>query len=280
MKLRYTKILLFYLPLNILVSSSYEHNKNNPYSTERHIRTPISRVLSECDIQTSIYDDDTEMKSVKEIFDRQMSQRFEEYDERMKDKRQKCKEQCDKDIQEIIVKDKIDKSLAEKVEKGCLKCGCGLGGVAASVGIIGPIAISEVKKAALVAAAQKGIAEGIEAAIKGVKGIWGLAEVESVNFGELVTATNFSDQNLLGHALQTLGNEICVEGGAGYNKSFCLLADVKYGSRFAQGIAQQARAVAQNAGKVAKSAGDVEISLANSTSFVNFSFIIQGYYDN
>ncbi|WP_228715144.1 hypothetical protein, partial [Klebsiella pneumoniae] len=92
------------------------------------------------------------MKSVKENFNRQTSQRFEEYEERMREKRQKCKEQCDKDIQQIILKDKIEKSLEEKVEKGCLRCGCGLGGVATSVGIFGAIAVNEWTKAATAAA--------------------------------------------------------------------------------------------------------------------------------
>ncbi|ETW18789.1 hypothetical protein PFFVO_02290 [Plasmodium falciparum Vietnam Oak-Knoll (FVO)] len=126
MKLHYTKILLFSLPLNIL-TASYTTNKNKPYIKERHIPTSRSRVLSECDIYTSIYDNDEDMKSVKENFDRQTSQRFEEYEERMNEKRQKCKEQCDKDIEQIILRDKTKKSLEEKVENICLRCGCGLG---------------------------------------------------------------------------------------------------------------------------------------------------------
>ncbi|SOS79053.1 PIR protein [Plasmodium sp. gorilla clade G1] len=155
MKLHCTKILLFALQLYVL-----EHNKNKPYITP-DTPTTTSRVLSECDIQKSIYDNDEDMKSVKENFDRQTSHRFEEYEERMNVKRQKCKEQCDKDIQQIILKDKFQKSLEEKVEKGCLICGCGLGGVAAGVGIFGAIAVNEVKKAALLAAAQKGTEAGM-----------------------------------------------------------------------------------------------------------------------
>ncbi|SOV81640.1 rifin PIR protein, putative [Plasmodium reichenowi] len=129
MKLHCPNILLFALPLNIFVSlSSYVHNKNNPYITAR--RTPIytSRVLSECDTQSSIYDYYEDMKSVKENFDRQTSQRFQEYEERMKEQRQKRKEERDKNIEQIIKKDKMEKSLEEKVEKGCLRCGCALGG--------------------------------------------------------------------------------------------------------------------------------------------------------
>ncbi|KNC37316.1 rifin [Plasmodium falciparum RAJ116] len=94
------------------------------------------------------YDKDPDMKSVKENFDRQTSQRFEEYGERMKEKRQKCKEQCEKDIQEIILKDNVEKSLEEKIEKGCFKCGCGLGGVAASLGLFGGLGTYGWKSAA------------------------------------------------------------------------------------------------------------------------------------
>ncbi|SOS78653.1 PIR protein, putative [Plasmodium sp. gorilla clade G1] len=138
MKLNYTKILLFFFPLNILVTSYHAHNnKNKPSITPRHTQRYTSRILSECGIQSSIYDNDAEMKSVKENFDRQTSQRFDEYEERMKVKREKRKEERDKNIQEIIEKDRMDKSLAEKVEKGCLRCGCGLGGVAASIGLFG-----------------------------------------------------------------------------------------------------------------------------------------------
>ncbi|SOS81645.1 PIR protein, putative [Plasmodium sp.] len=108
MKLCYYKILLFSLALNILVSSSYENNKNKSYITPRHTPTITSRGLSECNKETSIYNNDPEMKFVKENFDRQTSQRFEEYEQRMITNRQKCKEQCDKDIKQIIVKDKIE----------------------------------------------------------------------------------------------------------------------------------------------------------------------------
>ncbi|KYN92983.1 rifin, partial [Plasmodium reichenowi] len=106
-----------------------------------------SRLLSEKDMQSSSYDNDADIKSVMQQFDDHTSQRFEEYEERMKDKRQKHKEKRDKNIEQIIKKDKMDKSLAEKVEIGCLRCGCGLGGVAASVGIFGSVAVNELTKA-------------------------------------------------------------------------------------------------------------------------------------
>ncbi|CDO61576.1 rifin [Plasmodium reichenowi] len=167
MKRHYAKIILFVIPLNILV-----HNKNKLYITPHHTQT--NRSLCECDAQPSIYNKDEDIKSVKEIFERQTSQRFEEYEERMKEKRQKRKEERDKNIQQIIEKDKMEKSLAEKVEKGCLKCGCGLGGVAASVGIFGAVAVNELTKAATVSAfelaTKKGIEEGVKVVIAKIKG--------------------------------------------------------------------------------------------------------------
>nr|SPJ13417.1 rifin PIR protein, putative [Plasmodium sp. DRC-Itaito] len=106
MKLHYIKILLF------------ETIHNNTSYTNIYITT----------VKSSNYDKDTGMKSVMQQFADRTSQRFQEYEERMKDKRQKYKQQRDKNIQKIIEEDKREKSLAEKVEKGCLKCGCALGG--------------------------------------------------------------------------------------------------------------------------------------------------------
>ncbi|SOS81648.1 hypothetical protein PPRFG01_0046300 [Plasmodium sp.] len=70
MKLCYYKILLFSLALNIL-----ENNKNKSYITPRHTPTITSRGNTNNGMITN---------------------------------RQKCKEQCDKDIKQIIVKDKIE----------------------------------------------------------------------------------------------------------------------------------------------------------------------------
>ncbi|ETW45242.1 hypothetical protein PFNF135_00164 [Plasmodium falciparum NF135/5.C10] len=196
MKLHYSKILLFSLPINILVSSSYAYNKNKPYIT-KHTPTTTSRLLSECDIHPSIYNNDAEMKSMKEIFNRQTSQRFEEYEERIQEKRQKRKEQRDKNIQKIIEKDKMEKSLAEKVEKGCLRCGCGLGGVAACVGIFGAIAVNELKKAALLAATQAAMTEGT------VKGAAMGAAAGAAKFIDGLRTT-FSIKQLGSQTLETL----------------------------------------------------------------------------
>ncbi|ETW27888.1 hypothetical protein PFFCH_04693, partial [Plasmodium falciparum FCH/4] len=197
-----------------------EINKNKPYISP-HTPTTL-RVLSECDLHTSIYDNDSDMKSVKENFDRQTSQRFEEYEERMIKNRKRCKEQCDKDIKKIIVKDKIEKSFAEKLEKGCLRCGFGLGGVAASVGIIGPIIVNELKKTALVAAAQKGIEAGISKAITEVISKFGVDELNGVVLEESITANNFKNIMFYIQAIQRKYNNIvCGEESIGDSGVLC-----------------------------------------------------------
>ncbi|SOS77904.1 rifin [Plasmodium sp. gorilla clade G1] len=206
MKLHYSKILLFSLPLNILVSSSYEHKKNKSYIIPHYTPTTTSRVLSECDMQTLIYDNDPEMRSVKENFDRQASQRFKEYDERMKDKRQKCKEQCDKDIQNIIVKDKVQKSLAQKVEKCCLRCGCGLGGGVLPVwGLVSGLWYATWSQYVAQAPTQK----GIEVVISLLEQIPGLIKLPGFKLANIINANNYWSGSLFTAAIDEAVKPIC-----------------------------------------------------------------------
>ncbi|ETW46105.1 hypothetical protein PFMALIP_05829 [Plasmodium falciparum MaliPS096_E11] len=250
MKLHYTKILLFSLSLIILViSSSNAHNKNKACITT-HTRTTTSRVLSECDIYTSIYDNDEDMKSVKENFDRQTSQRFEEYEECMREKRQKCKEQCDKDIEQIILRDKTKKSLAEKVEKGCLKCGCGLGGVAASVGIFGTVAVKELTKAAITTAtelAKEAVKDGAMAAtikaagaeafksavIEGIEKEFGVSILGVHRFESLFKSNTYNDVRTFAGAISIeYQTDSCLFGGSGpaTDNSICTWVMTKQGA--------------------------------------------------
>ncbi|ETW56870.1 hypothetical protein PFUGPA_01202 [Plasmodium falciparum Palo Alto/Uganda] len=270
MKLHYYKILLFYVPLNILTT-----NKNKPYIKERHIPTSRSRVLSECDIYTSIYDNDEDMKSVKENFDRQTSQRFEEYEERMNEKRQKCKEQCDKDIEQIILRDKTKKSLEEKVENICLRCGCGLGGIAASVGIIGPIAVKGLENAALVAAAQKGIQEGIAKAIDELRKIVRLSEFKLINWDAMVTPTTYDQPMKLVEIVNIVNNK-CTESADAGITAFCR-ATIAIGEQSSmldvQTISPLAAKAAAAARDAAKSIEEAEIALANAESTYMYSAI-------
>ncbi|CDO61983.1 rifin [Plasmodium reichenowi] len=151
MKIHDINILWFALPLNILVILCYVNTHKKPRTTQK---IPTTRLLCECELYAAAnYDNDPQMKEVMDNFNKQTQQRFHEYDERMQITRQKCKEQCDKEIQKIILKDKLEKelmhkfatldtdiqsdaiptcvcekSIADKVEKGCLRCGGVLGG--------------------------------------------------------------------------------------------------------------------------------------------------------
>ncbi|CDO64825.1 rifin [Plasmodium reichenowi] len=236
MKLHYSNILLFTLPLNILVTSYHAHNKNKPYITSHHTPIYISRVLSECDTQSSIHDKDADMESVKENFDRQTSQRFEEYEERMKDKRQKRKEERDKNIQKIIDKDKMDKSLAEKVEKGCLKCGCALGGVAASVGLFGGLGTYGWKSAAISTAiaeataegAAKGLAagnaHGMKIVIAGIKSVFSIEELGGTSLESLFTAKTYTNVLKFTNVIHEQYRASCNAGLSSPNAPICKIA--------------------------------------------------------
>ncbi|SOS80102.1 rifin [Plasmodium sp. gorilla clade G1] len=191
MKIHCINILLFSAPLNILVNT---HKK-----TCITQKIPTSRLLCECQLYSPVnYDNDHEMNELMKNFNKQTQQRLHEYDERMKTTRQECKEQCDKEIQKIILKDKLEKeltekfatlqtdvqsdaiptcvcekSIADKVEKGCLKCAQNLGGIGApSSGVLGEIAALAVNgwkttaiEAAIAAAEKFGAAEGAIAGI-------------------------------------------------------------------------------------------------------------------
>ncbi|CDO61549.1 rifin [Plasmodium reichenowi] len=181
MKVHYVNILLFALPLNIL-----EHNQRNHYITTY---THINRSLCECELYAPAnYDNDPQMKEIMENFDRQASQRLRDYEDRMVEKRKQCKDKCDKEIQKIILKDKLEKelmdkfatlqtdiqsdaiptcvcekSMADNVEKDCLKCAYGLGTVAPTVGLIGAVEIGAWKNAAIIAAKEAAEKAGIAA---------------------------------------------------------------------------------------------------------------------
>ncbi|EUR74240.1 hypothetical protein PFBG_01596 [Plasmodium falciparum 7G8] len=196
MKVHYINILLFAVPLNIL-----ENTHKKPSITPRHIQT--TRLLCECELYIPNYDKDPEMKKVMQQFHDRTKQRFHEYDERVQNTRQKCKEQCDKEIQKIILKDKLEKeltekfsslhtdiqsddiptcicekSLADKVEKGCLRCGSILGAAMPEVASIGATALytlcqwqTKAIAAATEYALAKGAAQGAIAGIQAGKGV-------------------------------------------------------------------------------------------------------------
>ncbi|SOS76931.1 rifin [Plasmodium sp. gorilla clade G1] len=202
MKLHYFKILLFSLSLIILA-----HNKNKSYITI-HTPTTTSRVLIECNIYMPNYDNDPNMNFVKENFHKQTEQRFHEHDKRMIKNRKKYKEKCDKEIQKIILEDKVEKSLAEKVEKCCLKCGYGLGGVAISVGVLGTAIVNVLKTAALDGAIETAISKGLTegAAMGATKGVaevitgletLGINKLFTDSLGSFISTANYNETSLI-----------------------------------------------------------------------------------
>ncbi|CDO62050.1 rifin [Plasmodium reichenowi] len=220
MKLYYSKILLFVLTLNILLtSSSYVYNNNEQQTT--HHPTQTNRSLCECNTQSSIYDNDADMKSVKENFDRQTSQRFEEYEERKKDKRQKRKEERDKNIKKIIDKDKMEKSLAEKVEKGCLRCGCALGGGVLPVwGLVSGLWYATLSQHISQMAIQKGIKAGIATVVSELEDVANQFANSPFHISEMVNAETYrSAQALITYIYEAKG-KVC-EGNIVYNAPVC-----------------------------------------------------------
>ncbi|KOB63472.1 hypothetical protein PFHG_05209 [Plasmodium falciparum HB3] len=219
MKVHYINILLFALPLNIL-----EHNKNEPHTTPNHTQT--TRSLCECKLYSPAnYDSDPEMKRVMQQFEDRTTQRFHEYDEKMQSKRIQCKDRCDKEIQNIILKDKLEKqmveqlttletkidtddiptcicekSLEDKMEKGCLRCAGVLGGgIAPTFGLIGSVAINMWKTTEIAAATKAAIAAGetagkiagdIEGAAKVVELVKSIFKIEKLGLGTLDSIIN------------------------------------------------------------------------------------------
>ncbi|CZT99709.1 rifin [Plasmodium falciparum NF54] len=230
MKVHYINILLFAFPLNILVNT---HKK--PSITPHHTpKIPTTRLLCECELfEPANYDSDPQMRAVMDNFSKQTQQRFHEYDESLQSKRMQCKDKCDKEIQKIILKDKLEKqmkqelttletkittddiptcicekSVADKMEKGCLRCaGVFSGGVAPSVGLLGGIGVYGWKMGAptvaMELAKQAGIEEGVKTVIAQIKGISIFNPyLESVECSKYITKLNYDNVSGLMKAVQ------------------------------------------------------------------------------
>ncbi|CDO64828.1 rifin [Plasmodium reichenowi] len=239
MKVHYINILLFALPLNILVNT---HKKPSitPHYTPK---IPTNRSLCECELYAPTnYDSDPQMKEVMQQFEDRTSQRLRDYDDRMIEKRRKCKDKCEKVIQKIILKDKLEKelmdkfatlqtdiqsdaiptcvcekSMADQVEKDCLRCGYGLGTVAPTVGLIGSVAVHMWKPKALeatIAAALKantakiaataqaaGDAAGAAKVIDLINLKFGVSTLNGKELGIIFDAQNYNNVSLISGAI-------------------------------------------------------------------------------
>ncbi|CDO61961.1 rifin [Plasmodium reichenowi] len=292
MIVHYINILFFSLPLNILVNT---HKKKS--SITHHI--PISRLLCECELYAPAnYDNDQEMKSVMETFNKQTQQRFHEYDNRMKNTRQKCKERCDEEIQKIILKDRLEKelmdkfatlqtdiqsdairtcicekSLADKTEKFCLNCGKNIGAIAPWWGLVCGVGYSGWLNTAMEAAAQKGIDAGMATAIKILKVNFGLGNLTSSQWTKLISAETFKNQPLLASNLKEISDEICVMVDGTYDgDAICLFK--QFGDlRLSKAIATHTKTATADAAAEAASVESAEINLINAAGSTYYTVI-------
>ncbi|CZT99158.1 rifin [Plasmodium falciparum NF54] len=261
MKYNYTNILLFSLSLNILFLSSGVYNQGN-HNLTLYKPTTTSRLLCECELYApSNYDNDPEMKAVIHDFDHQTSERYKEYDKRTIKNRKKCKDQCDKEIQKIILKDKIEKelteklatletnittkdiptcvcekSLADKTEKFCLNCGFGLGsGVLQSLGLFGgsgiyawtigapAAAIAAAKEAGAAAGIKAGHAVGATKVVELVNSKFGVETLGGQTLNDFFTATNYMNETLIFEAVHKEFYKTCVYSGTNASDRICII---------------------------------------------------------
>ncbi|SOV74874.1 rifin PIR protein, putative [Plasmodium reichenowi] len=252
MKVHYINILLFALPLNILVTLCQVNTQQNPSITPRH--TPTTRLLCQCDLYMPNYDNDPQMKYVMDNFNKQTQQRFHEYDERMQSKRMQCKDRCDKEIQKIILKDKLEKqmaqqlttletkintddiptcicekSLADKTEKFCLNCGKNLGVAVPGLGGLGGYGAYELVKIAMtaaIAAAQKagalaGEAAGIQEVITALNTSLNLDTFGGTTLNTVLNGNNFKNIPFLVELLKKDYHTVCGVANPDTNKVLC-----------------------------------------------------------
>ncbi|ETW45237.1 hypothetical protein PFNF135_00159 [Plasmodium falciparum NF135/5.C10] len=209
------------------------------------------------------------MKRVMQQFEDRTTQRFHEYDEKMQSKRIQCKDKCDKEIQKIILKDKLEKelmdkfatlqtdiqsdaiptcvcekSVADKMEKGCLKCAQNLGGIVApSSGVLAGIAEGALyvwRDAAIIAAKDAAIAKGLAAGkiageaagvaevIDLIESTFGVFTLDSQLLKTFFSATHYTNVTLISESIQTEYSSTCLLHGTGLSKPICRTVEALY----------------------------------------------------
>ncbi|ETW50963.1 hypothetical protein PFMALIP_00911 [Plasmodium falciparum MaliPS096_E11] len=229
--------------------SDINDQRNHKSPTPHTPKIPITRLLCECELYApSNYDNDPQMKEVMDNFNRQTSERFREYDERMQHKRKQCKEQCEKDIQKIILKDKIEKELtekfgalqtdirtediptcvcektvADKTEKVCLNCGKTMGAVAPAWGLVSGLWYAGwsqyVSAKILEEGIKKGLEEGLIQIMKFTLRFYSDAKDPSISVTKLLSSGNFTNNVTLFDMVQHINDAMyhTLESG-GFNK--------------------------------------------------------------
>ncbi|KOB84862.1 rifin [Plasmodium falciparum Dd2] len=232
-----------------------------------------------------------QMKEVMENFIKQTQQRFHDYDDRMKEKRKQCKERCDKEIQKIILKDKLEKqmaqqlttldpnittediptcicekSLADKTEKFCLNCGKTMGGVAPGWGLVSGLGYVGWTNYVTQTALQKGIEEGVKYGIEGLNYFPGLSRlIEVSEIKNLINHTNYDIGMTYVNIIKQVKITNCV-GKAAETQPFCHY--VSQGGESA--LSDRPAVIADNAAHMAKHA-ETEVLNASASSLTTFS---------
>ncbi|KNC35206.1 rifin [Plasmodium falciparum RAJ116] len=251
MNLHYINMFLFSLMFNILLNVHKNHY-NTTLHTPNTTKIPTTRLLCECELYAPPnYNNDPGMKQVMDDFDRQTQQRFHEYEQRMIKNRKECKEQCEKDIQKLILKEKIqkelkekfsalqidisthdiptcvcEKSVADKTEKFCLKCGYGLGGALTSWEIFGYTGIYGWANYASLRAHEAGVKAGIKAVLDMLTYLPGISKFSTVDFTKMINGSNFNIPMELVNIVKGLSNKLCNSSNANV---FCAFTNMKEG---------------------------------------------------
>ncbi|SOS77986.1 rifin [Plasmodium sp. gorilla clade G1] len=251
MRIHYINMFLFSLMFNILLNVHKNHY-NTTFHTPNTPKIPTTRLLCECELYApSNYNNNPEMKQVMDNFDHHTQQRFHEYEQRMIKNRKQCKEQCEKDIQKIILKEKIqkelteklsalqidisthdiptcvcEKSIADKTEKFCLKCGYGLGGALTSWEIFGYTGIYGWANYAAVLAHEAGVKAGIKVVIDMFSDLPGLSKFTGVNLTKIINGKNFNIPMEIVNVVKGLSNKLC---GSSKVNAFCYFPDMEKG---------------------------------------------------
>ncbi|KNG78073.1 rifin [Plasmodium falciparum IGH-CR14] len=295
MKVHYINILLFALPLNILVTLCHVNTHKKPSITPH---TQTNRLLCECELYTPAnYDNDPQMKEVMDNFNRQTQQRFHEYDERMVEKRMQCKDKCDKEIQKIILKDKLEKqmaeqlttletkittddiptcvcekSLADKTEKFCLNCSKNMGAIAPWWGLVCGVGYAGWSHYVPIAVAKAAMDAGMNVVINVLKTLR-VEKVTAVIFKEISSINDFSKVTTFADIIQQELKAVCTAmssspGDGTVPRNICMIVqNGRAGGVSAEQLVSKAlETILDKAPKTAKAAKKIEAAKYTSTT--------------
>ncbi|EWC79318.1 surface antigen [Plasmodium falciparum UGT5.1] len=103
-----------------------------------------------------------------------------------------------------------EKSMTDKVEKTCLKCGGVLGGgIAPSVGLLGTVAIDQWTNAALLDAAQKGIQAGIDTVVAELESLAEIFDSIGIRVLRMINKETYRCPEALIKSIYAAKQEVC-----------------------------------------------------------------------